>query len=753
MRGVRLGFGASRGDVVRLFEGDSVVGLDEGELLARFVTRRDEAAFEALVTRLGPMVLGVARRMLSDPHDVDDAFQATFLVLVKKAESIRDRDLVAPWLHGVASKVARRARAESARRKAREKLATVPEAVEDSAMIESGWVELRALIDEEIERLPESHRRAVVLCDVEGLSREEAALRLGWSLNMVRGRLERARGRLRGRLARRGVAPSGAWMALMVAPPVPSPSLLSHTIRASLAFSSGRMATGLASASAVALSRGVLRMMMLSKLKVGLVVLLSAGFVAGGSGMLAAQRPGDKPGVGTTKVVVEDPPAQDELKPVVGDPFRPRTAAELAEARVQVARRRYKALLDSDDGGNQIVGPLVVASRAVMEAECDAAGAKAARVEAVQAHYDRIKEMLKRKEAEVLPSPGQKREIDETKEALLDAEFALAKELEAPEAPKPARGDAKAGSKPPAATRTSLDQQRVEIARRIYDQARTFHVNARVESSVALEAAVTLANAEEGAARTKADRVAACRAQVDRLKEIIAVNEARVQAARGTNLDVDQARLRLLEAESHLLDVSSTPDGATDAVAPASGGSIPASGPRASKGSDSRALSPLAKAIEAFNAEATRDEFGRDQPPLTEDEVIAAVRIWKPEHGMALSKELQSTLDAISESRRWPEGVELASFTHRDNGKGFLFFGWCVRIQIRNPRAGRVQTILVRDRLIRSETYEEALAKAKADILVASSPEDRSRLEKTITVLEQQILEKRTNTLKQESAK
>ena len=102
--------------MVRLFEGDSVAGLDEGALLERFATRRDEAAFEALVGRLGPMVLGVCKRMLTDPHDADDAFQATFLVLIKRAGSIRDRALVAPWLYGVALKVARRARVESARR-------------------------------------------------------------------------------------------------------------------------------------------------------------------------------------------------------------------------------------------------------------------------------------------------------------------------------------------------------------------------------------------------------------------------------------------------------------------------------------------------------------------------------------------------------------------------------------------------------------------------------------------------------------
>ena len=115
------GIGASRGDFLRLFEGDSVAGLGDGDLLARFVSRRDEAAFEALVARLGPMVLGVCRRMLADPHDVEDAFQATFLVLVRRGGSIRDRDVVATWLYEVAVRVARRARLDASRRSEREK--------------------------------------------------------------------------------------------------------------------------------------------------------------------------------------------------------------------------------------------------------------------------------------------------------------------------------------------------------------------------------------------------------------------------------------------------------------------------------------------------------------------------------------------------------------------------------------------------------------------------------------------------------
>ena len=280
MGGIGGGSAAVAGELRRLFAGESVAGLGDRALLARFVAASDPAAFEALVIRHGPMVLGVCGRILPDPHDVDDAFQATFLVLVRKARTLRDGDHLGPWLHGVALRVARRSRATSARRKARERAATVPEARPDDAHLGPDRAELRAAIDEEIGRLPDHHRRPVVLCDVEGLSREEAAAQLGWSLNMVRGRLERARDRLRVRLSRRGLAPSGAWVAL-TSPAVPSSPLVAATSRAAVAVASGRLGADLVSASAVALSRGVSRMMILSRWKLVAASVLATGTVLG----------------------------------------------------------------------------------------------------------------------------------------------------------------------------------------------------------------------------------------------------------------------------------------------------------------------------------------------------------------------------------------------------------------------------------------------------------------------------------------
>ena len=275
----------------RLFESGTVAGLTEGQLLDRFVRTRDEAAFEAIVARHGPMVIGVCRRFLRDPSDVDDAFQATFLVLVRKAGSLRRHDLLGNWLYGVASKVAARSRQTSARRGESLSDGIDPEAVarDDPAR------DVRDAVHEEVLRLPESYRTAVVLCYFEGLTHEEAAERLRWPVGTVKGRLSRARDLLRSRLTRRGATlGTVAAVDLLSAdasaalPPIP-PSLVDATTRAATfaADPSKAIGLGLASARAAALSEGVLHAMSLAKLKgllasaaVGGAVLTSAGVFA-----------------------------------------------------------------------------------------------------------------------------------------------------------------------------------------------------------------------------------------------------------------------------------------------------------------------------------------------------------------------------------------------------------------------------------------------------------------------------------------
>src|SRR5690348_7166938 len=162
-------------------------GLTDGKLLDGYVARRDEAAFAALVRRHGPMVLGVCRRVLGSPHDAEDAFQATFLVLVRRAASVVPRELVGNWLYGVAYRTALEARRTAARRQAREK--QVNDMPQPAAESEQLWHDLQPLLDEELARLPDRYRSAVVLCDLQGRTRKEAAQQLGVPEGTVSGRL------------------------------------------------------------------------------------------------------------------------------------------------------------------------------------------------------------------------------------------------------------------------------------------------------------------------------------------------------------------------------------------------------------------------------------------------------------------------------------------------------------------------------------------------------------------------------------
>jgi len=254
-------------------------GLGEGALLRRFADGRDEAAFEALVTRHGPMVLGTCRRILADPHDVDDAFQATFLVLARKAGSIRDGDRLGPWLHGVARRVATRSRTLSARRAARERPGAEERA--SAGADPSELVELRAALDEELARLPEKYRAPLVLCYLEGLTHDEAAVQLSWPVGTVRSRLARGRDRLRSRLTRRGLSPSAAVPAILPAPAIPE-VLISSTVRIATA-------AGSAPAHVASLAKGALIAMMWHKIRAIAAVGLVAGLAAGGAGAVARQ--------------------------------------------------------------------------------------------------------------------------------------------------------------------------------------------------------------------------------------------------------------------------------------------------------------------------------------------------------------------------------------------------------------------------------------------------------------------------------
>jgi len=274
----------------------------DGQLLERFLDQRDETAFEELLRRHGSMVLGVCRRLLGSGPDAEDAFQATFLVLVRKAAAIMPREMVGNWLYGVAHRTALEARTLVARRRARE--TPMDPLHEPAAPAENVWHELRPLLDQEVSRLPQKYRAPVVLCDLEGKTQKEAARQLGWPEGTVSGRLFRARSLLAQRLRRHGLVLSAGSLAGLLtehatAAAMP-PVLIESTIQAAGVFAGGSAAAaGIVSAQVTTLAQGVIKTMWISQFKLITAVVLTVSVVGGGTGVLTQQALTGEPGAQT----------------------------------------------------------------------------------------------------------------------------------------------------------------------------------------------------------------------------------------------------------------------------------------------------------------------------------------------------------------------------------------------------------------------------------------------------------------------
>jgi HlyD family secretion protein len=285
-------------DIQTLFDTGTASGLSDRQLLERFASCRDasaEAAFEVLVLRHGPMVLRVCRNVLGNSTDAQDAFQATFLVLVRRYGSIRRLDSIGGWLYGVACRVAARARVEASRHRAAEHRAAlrVVEAVDPPDACESDPADFGPVIQEEVRRLPAKYRAVVVLCYWQGLTQEQAAVQLGCPLGTVRSRLARARDLLRRRLVRRGLAPlagivaaslDGATASARALPRFPVPSELVHsTIRAASQVAFGQASAPVVSGLVTSLVQRVVWSMTMSKISsvvVGVAVVGLMGYGA-----------------------------------------------------------------------------------------------------------------------------------------------------------------------------------------------------------------------------------------------------------------------------------------------------------------------------------------------------------------------------------------------------------------------------------------------------------------------------------------
>jgi RNA polymerase sigma factor (sigma-70 family) len=265
------------------------------QLLQQFLADHDEASFAAVVRRHGVMVLGVCRHVLRHQQDAEDVFQAVFLVLARKAHTIRKYQALSSWLHGVAYRLALKARMRRSRQQARDQAAPMPEAIatgDDLTVREVGTI-----MHAELEGLAEAHRAALVLCYWEGKTRDEAAEQLGMTAGVFKKRLERARKLLRARLMRRGVVPSTALLAMLVANTNLSTAafLIHTTAQAAVAYAAGQSAAA-ASSAAVALAEGAIRAMNLTRWTMTMLMALFLGTITTALGLASYHALWGKPG-------------------------------------------------------------------------------------------------------------------------------------------------------------------------------------------------------------------------------------------------------------------------------------------------------------------------------------------------------------------------------------------------------------------------------------------------------------------------
>jgi RNA polymerase sigma factor (sigma-70 family) len=557
--------------------------VSDGELIERFRARRDEIgerAFEALVARHGSMVMGVCRSVLEDPGDAHDAFQATFLVLARRAGSIRNRESVGSWLYGVAVRVARRGRVEVIRRQvgARRALEVVRAGAAVAVESAEGVVERddrSVVVHQELARLSERDRAAVVLCYLEGLTHDEAAARLGWPVGTVRSRLARARERLRGRLERRGVTGAG----LVVggdragsgvggrggggAVPV---SVVKALTCAVVPFVDGPpLAAGLLSANAVGLAQGVLRGMMVMKLLgVGCAILVLGVSVEGGRVLLVRGA-----GVQEGKAATAAPAQKAENRQDVVNPSKENVHSSedtLIRAIVEAARARLETQRAYYEEGRITVDRFIDASEQLELAELRGAGTALERAAIRKQHFDRLKAIEARESGELQVGRGTAADLKEATVRRMVAELELttgAKE-DAEKASLVRRGKeskagdgAKAGAAGPGRVTVAgvvdpLVQEVVKAARDRYEMVRQLYLQGETTLDRVLPASELLEMAEMRGSGGVEERKAVRQRQMDRLKEIEEVAKVKFGNALGSYADVLESTTRRMVAEIEL---------------------------------------------------------------------------------------------------------------------------------------------------------------------------------------------------------
>lgn len=302
---------------------------DDAHLLAHFVLHHDEDAFAALVARHGPLVFGLCRRVLRHRQDAEDVFQATFLVLARKAATIRKPESLACWLHGVAYRLALKAKSEVERRRLHEQRAA---ACHQEDKNDLSWREMRGAIDEELQRLPEKQRQPLILCYLEGLTQDEAAQRLNWPRGTLKRRLESGREKLRLRLTQRGISLGTGLFAVALTESASRGAfpltLRLATVKAAVAFVGGE-GGALATTQAALLANGALQTVLTTKLKLGVLLLVLLGFATAMAGR-AMQHPAAEK---QQEEKARPGNAKENRNDCAGDPLPPFARARLGTTR------------------------------------------------------------------------------------------------------------------------------------------------------------------------------------------------------------------------------------------------------------------------------------------------------------------------------------------------------------------------------------------------------------------------------------
>lgn len=407
-----------------LFHAGALGELSDRQLLDRFNggdRASAELAFVVLVKRHGPSVFRACRAVLGDPHAAEDAFQATFLVLARQARRLWVRDSLGPWLLSVAGRVAACARKDAVRRRAREREAAARTTTSAENPIRD---DRDAIILEEIDRLPGRYRSALILCDLEGLTQEEAARQLGWPAGTVRSRLSRGRQRLRERLTRRGLAPAGLVSGHAPLAEFAPDLMVPATVRAALEIGSGRSAVGVTT-TAITLMEGALRIMYASQLKMVMAIVM-AGAIFTGTGVVGyrAMGHGQAPAAPPSEPSRSAGPSAGKAAPDEADSPE---VVELGKARLRTVLLLREMAMELWVAGATDTSELLEVERHYVAIRLEVAGSDPDRIRFLEEELARLKQI--EKQGQQLFRSGQKSQIDLTRCELarLDIEYALAK--------------------------------------------------------------------------------------------------------------------------------------------------------------------------------------------------------------------------------------------------------------------------------------------------------------------------------------